>query len=119
MTGAAALLGHPALLSPTAILHLYLLGFITLLILGMAVRMLPGFLHKRRVASPMLVHLSLWFGNAAVVGRVGLFLLPATLLQLIPGGLVGARTMLALSGLMGVVAVGSLALNLWKTAALE
>jgi uncharacterized protein involved in response to NO len=119
MTGAAALLGHPALLSPTAILHLYLLGFITLLILGMAVRMLPGFLHKRRVASPMLVHLSLWFGNAAVVGRVGLFLLPATLLRLIPGGLVGARTMLALSGLMGVVAVGSLALNLWKTAALE
>jgi hypothetical protein len=65
------------------------------------------------------VHLSWWFGNAAVVGRVVLFLLPSTLLRLIPGGLVGARTMLALSGLMGVVAVGSLALNLWKTAALE
>jgi hypothetical protein len=119
MTGAAVLLGRPALFSPTAIVHLYLLGFITLLMLGMAVRMLPGFLHKRRVASPMLVHLSLWCGNAAVVGRVLLFLLPPTLWQMIPGGLVGARTMLALSGLVGCVAVGSLALNLWKTAALE
>ena len=117
VAGLATLLGRPLLVSQSVLLHLYLLGFITLLIFGMAVRMLPGFLRQRRVASAALVSATFWLGNAAVVSRVLLFLLPPSLLHAIPGGLVGARTAFALSGLLGWVAVGCLTVNLWRTAA--
>lgn len=116
-TGLVALVGWPVLIGQSVLLHMYLLGFITLLILGMAVRMLPGFLHERRVASPALVSATFWLGNAAVVTRMLLFLLPPALRHAIPGGVVGARTAFALSGLLGLAAVGCLAVNLGRTVA--
>ncbi|MGQ4808634.1 hypothetical protein NKDENANG_02021 [Candidatus Entotheonellaceae bacterium PAL068K] len=114
-TGIQGLVGGSSFISQNAIQHLYFLGFVTLLILGMAVRMLPGFLHRRRIASPVLVQVTFWLGNAAVVGRLLLYLLPPAWLGLIPGGLSGIRTAFALSGLLGLVAVGCLAVNLRKT----
>ena len=62
-----------------AIWHIYLLGFITNLIMGMAVRMLPGFLKKRCIASTKLIDATFWLLNVAVLGRV----LPS-FIQLIP-----------------------------------
>jgi cbb3-type cytochrome oxidase subunit 1 len=94
---------------------MYFLGFITLLILGMAVRMLPGFLHQRQVASPALVEATFWLGNAAVLGRVLPFVLPGVVLQEVPASAPLARMAFALSGLLGLAAVWCLAVNLWKT----
>jgi uncharacterized protein involved in response to NO len=116
VSGLATLVGSSFFISPTAIRHIYLLGFITLLIFGMAVRMLPGFWHNRRVASPSLVTATYWFGNLAVGCRVLLFLLPAVVWNAVPGSLLVARSAFALSGGLGWVAVVGLATNVWKTA---
>ena len=95
---------------------MYFLGFINLLILGMAVRMLPGFFQKRRVACPTLVTVTFWLGNGAVVCRVLVFVLPSVVLQYVPGSVMVARSALAVSGLLGFTAVLCLAINLWMTA---
>ena len=116
VTGLTSLLHHPFFVSRTAIRHMYFLGFITLLIFGMAVRMLPGFLHKRQVAHAGLVVATFWLGNAAVVGRLLPFILPPVVLQGIPGSALIARLAFAVSGLFGLAAVWCLAVNLWKTA---
>lgn len=115
LTGLLALWQWPTLISPAAIRHMYLLGFITLLIFGMAVRMLPGFVHKRRIVYPSLVEATFWLGNAAVVSRVFPWILPATLLQSFPGVASVARLAFAVSGLLGLLAVLCLGLNLWTT----
>ncbi len=102
---------------PDAIRHLYLMGFITLLIFGVGTRMLPGFLHARRVAHPGLVRAALWLGNAAVVGRVLLVGVPGPWWQEVSSGVItGARVAFAWSGILGIVAVLCVALNLWQTA---
>jgi hypothetical protein len=116
ITGLASLLQRPWFLTSTAIRHMYLLGFITLLIFGMAVRMLPGFMHKRKVAHVTLVQATFWLGNAAVVSRLLPFMLPPAVLQGVPESAVIARIAFAVSGLLGLTAVWCLAVNLWKTA---
>ena len=101
VVGSTTLLGHSWVSSTTAIRHIYLLGFMTLLIFGMAVRMLPGFWHKRHVAEPpALVEATFWLGNIAVGCRVLLFLLPAGVWNTVPGSLLGARMAFALSGVL-------------------
>lgn len=96
-------------------LHLYVMGFASLLIFGMAVRMVPGFMQKHQVAIPALVNATFWLGNAATIGRLLLYLLPVGLLRWQPGLLPVARTLFALSGLLGMAAVACLAVNLWRT----
>jgi hypothetical protein len=110
------LAGAGAGISPDAIRHLYVLGFITLLIFGVAVRMLPGLLNQRRVASPGLVAATFWLGNAAVLCRVLLVGMPPRVWQAVPGAVTGARTAYAVSGMLGLAAVFCLAANLWRTA---
>jgi uncharacterized protein involved in response to NO len=114
--GVSAFIERPVLIESSALRHMYLLGFISLLIFGMAVRMLPGFLHKRRVARPALVTATFWLGNAAMCSRVLVFVLPTVVLQSVPSSAVFARTALAVSGLLGWAAVWCLAMNLWQTA---
>jgi hypothetical protein len=114
--GVSAFIKRPVLMESSALRHMYLLGFISLLIFGMAVRMLPGFLHKRRVARPALVTATFWLGNAAMGSRVLVFVLPTVVLQSVPDSAALARTALAVSGLLGWAAVGCLAINLWQTA---
>lgn len=116
VSGLATLVGGLFAINLTAIRHIYLLGFITLLIFGMAVRMLPGFWHKRRVANPALVETTFWLGNLAVGCRVLLYLLPVGVWNTVPGSFVVARTALALSGVLGWGAVMCLGTNVWMTA---
>ena len=118
INGMGGVAAASTLISKDAIRHMYVFGFITLLIFGMAVRMLPGFFRKRRVAYPGCVEATFWLGNAAVVCRILLLVIPATLLHAIPMGLVMARIAFALSGLLGLAAVLCLTLNLWRTARL-
>ncbi len=117
LRGAAALLGYSMPIGTDALRHMYLLGFITHLIFGASVRMLPGFLKKKRVASAPLVDATFWCGSTAVVCRVVPLLLPSWLFDAFPASAVLAQTAFAVSGVIGWGAVLCLATNLWQTAA--
>lgn len=86
--------------------HALFVGFITLLIFGMAVRMAPGFSGKRGVAHP---DLALWLfvlGNLAALLRVVPTLFPQSEFALMLWGL---------SGFVGWCAVLVLAVMMWAT----
>ncbi|GIV04210.1 MAG: hypothetical protein KatS3mg015_3040 [Fimbriimonadales bacterium] len=114
-SGVSFMAGHGGAISGDAVRHLYLLGFVTHLILGMSVRMIPGFVQKRRVASPALVDATFWLGNAALVCRVMPLLLPAWMVLAVPGLADTLGATFGVSGILGMFAVGCLAVNLWKT----
>ena len=106
LDGAAALLGNSVLVNPDIERHAITIGFITLLIFGMAARMLPGFSGKSRVASTRLVLATFWLGNLAALFRVAPLFAP---------NFPGANTALGISGAIGWLAVACLAANLWQT----
>ncbi len=112
----SSLLAWRAAISSDAIRHAYLLGFITNLILGMAVRMLPGFIQKKQVAQPRLVAATFWLANAAAMTRVAPLLLPAGWLEPFPEITFVVLRAFAASGVLGLIAVICLAVNLIKTA---
>lgn len=113
--GLANLLGWHLPVSTDAVRHAYLLGFVTHLIFGMAVRMIPGFVHKKRVASVGLVDATFWLGTVAAVGRIVPLLIPVALGEWFPPLLVLVQMLLAFSGVFGMVAVICLAVNLSRT----
>lgn len=115
--GAAVLHGAEPPWAPDALRHLYLAGFGTLLLLGMAPRMIPGFLGRRRVAFPWLVDLSGGLGLAAALGRVAPVALAPFLPEAYPGLAEWSSYLFGVSGGLGWLAVGCLALNLGATAA--
>lgn len=102
LASGGALAGGPALVPPDAARHALTLGFVTLLICGMAVRMIPGFA-KRPLPAPRAVAILAVLGHAAATARVVPLLLPA-----------GAApdALLAASGLLGFGLVATLALLL-------
>lgn len=110
----AFLFGWSIPVSTDAIRHIYLLGFITQLIFGMAPRMLPGFLKKKRIAIPELVTATFWLGTVATVSRVLPLILPPILYNL-PLLTFLMQTAFAFSGVIGISAVVCLAINLIKT----
>ncbi|MBI4495070.1 MAG: NnrS family protein [Chloroflexi bacterium] len=109
LVGAALLLAAAGLevvaLPPDAERHALGAGFVTLLILGMGLHLLPGFA-GRPLRSRGLVWATLALGNAAALLRVGPVLLPT----LVPATL--ASALLASSGLAGVAALVLFGLNL-------
>jgi len=84
--------------------HSFLAGFITLLILGMAQRMLPGFMHKNRIAKAWIVSATFILGNIAVFARVIPILILSGTAQFLP------RVLLYLFGISGFIAIASLIL---------
>ncbi|MGH7595902.1 MAG: hypothetical protein ACREOI_06090 [bacterium] len=115
LTGLATIFRWEMAVSTDAIRHSYLLGFITLLILGMAPRMVPGFIQKK-LASTKLVEATFWLGNAAVICRIVPLLLPEIILEKVPVAVLFSQFAFALSGTFGLAAVSCLAVNLWRTA---
>ena len=113
--GLAALCGGEPPWVPDALRHLYLAGFGTLLLLGMAPRMIPGFVGRRQVAYPGLVDLSGYLGMAAVLLRVAPVALAPFLPEQYPGLATGASYLFGISGGLGWLAVGCLAVNLGVT----
>lgn len=93
-----------------AIRHSFAVGFIALLICGIAPRMLPNF-SGRHIASPRLVSATLWLGNAAALLRVGSILFA----PLFPGssGYTFDTFLFSLSGPLGLALAICLAINLW------
>ncbi|MFQ5990212.1 MAG: hypothetical protein ACE5K9_09900, partial [Candidatus Methylomirabilales bacterium] len=116
LDGAAIVLGLPPPVGTDSVRHMYLLGFITHLIFGISVRLIPGLLKKKCVASPRLVEATLWLGGTAVVCRVVPLLIPTGVFEAIPASLVAAQSAFALSGIIGLGAVLCLGINLWQTA---
>ncbi len=92
------------LISIDVIRHSFAVGFITLLICGIAIRMVPGFSGKT-ILSPRLVTATLVLGNLAALFRVG----PLLFAPVLPG----AEIFFALSGPTGLALVICLAINLW------
>jgi uncharacterized protein involved in response to NO len=90
---------------PDAERHALGVGLVTLLILGMAIRLLPGFA-GRKLHSVRLVWACVWLANSAAYLRVVPLFLPPVQWSV---------TLLGLSGLLGLVAVVCLAWNLWQT----
>lgn len=86
--------------------HALFVGFITLLIFGMAVRMAPGFSGKRGVAHPDLVVWLFVLGNLAAFLRVVPAFFPQSEFALMLWGI---------SGFIGWCAVLVLAIMLWET----
>jgi hypothetical protein len=92
--------------SPDMARHALAVGFVTLLICGMAARMVPGFSHKKGLAFPQLVTMMFVVGNLAALLRVIPMLFPNSEIAL---GLWG------LSGVFGWITVALLAVNLVAT----
>lgn len=116
VNGGATLIGSPPPFGLDAVRHMYLLGFISLLIFGVSVRMLPGFLKRKAVASPALVEATFWLGNIAATFRALPLILPSTFLEWTPAGNRLVHEGFGLSGLIALGAVVCLAVNLWRTA---
>ena len=93
-----------------AIRHAFALGFISLLICGIAPRMLPSF-SGGKIASPRLVSATFWLGNAAAALRVGSILF-APLFTNTPG-LAFDTLLFSLSGPCGLALAICLTINLW------
>jgi len=102
--GIAVLLFSTQLFSIDAIRHSFAVGFITLLICGISVRLVPGFSSKA-IRSAGLVTTTLVLGNLAALLRVGSLLL----IPVIPG----SNILFALSGPTGLALVICLTVNLW------
>lgn len=116
LLGGTTLFGYPSPIGVDAVRHVYLLGFITHLIFGVSIRLVPGLLKVKRVASPRLVDATLWLGGVAVVCRVVPLIVPAGIFEVLPSSVLLAQSAFALSGVIGLVAVMCLGINLWKTA---
>ena len=105
LNGATLLLGRATVVPHDAARHAVAVGFITLLILGMAVRMVPGF-GSHKPARPGWVDGLIVLGNGAAVTRV---------LPIVFPNVAGMPSLLGLSGLLGIAAVALLAAELWLT----
>jgi hypothetical protein len=105
----AALLASGAIVIPLdAIRHSLALGFLTLLICGIAPRMLTGF-SGASIRSAGLVTATLWLGNAAVILRLSVYGLP----PLTGFGPALQAALFGASGPLGLALIACLAINLW------
>ncbi|MBE3566615.1 MAG: hypothetical protein IMW90_12895 [Thermogemmatispora sp.] len=110
--GLILLWGSPLPFSLDVPRHGLAMGFITLLICGIAPRMVPGF-SGGTITSPRLVAATLWLGNLATALRVFPLLLASPLGSLWSGSTLLLNLLFALSGPSGLATVVCLACNLW------
>ena len=110
--GLALLLGIPPPFALDAIRHSFAIGFIVLMICGVAPRMLPGF-SGGSIVSPALVGATLWLGNSAAALRVGPILLSPLLARFTGPWQTLDAVAFGLSGPVGLALAICLAVNLW------
>jgi uncharacterized protein involved in response to NO len=110
--GCSLLAAGSELVAFDAVRHAFAIGFIALLICGIAPRMLPSF-SGSKIVSPSLVSATLWLGNAAAILRVGSILF--TPLFVGTRGFAIDTFLFSLSGPCGLALAICLAINLWPT----
>lgn len=108
--GAFGIVGASLPIPVDAARHSLAVGFIALLICGIAPRMVPGF-SGGHIRSPALVAATLWLGNAAALLRVG-SVVAGAYATTGPGASVTLAAF-ALSGPVGLALAAVLAVNLW------
>jgi uncharacterized protein involved in response to NO len=112
LDGCSLLAAGSELVAFDAVRHAFAIGFIALLICGIAPRMLPSF-SGGEIVSPSLVSTTLWLGNAAAALRVGSLLF--TPLFAGTRGFAIDTFLFSLSGPCGLALAICLAINLWPT----
>jgi hypothetical protein len=108
--GVVALASETIMVPLDAIRHSLALGFLTLLICGIAPRMLTGF-SGANIRSAGLVAATIWLGNAAALLRLSSYWLP----PLLGDGTALQVALFGLSGPLGLALIICLAINLWPT----
>jgi len=110
--GGALLLGMALPFALDAIRHSLAIGFIALLICGIAPRLITGF-SGGKIMSPRLVTATLWLGNVAALLRVGSILFASPLSTMNMGGFSLYPLLFGLSGPFGLALAACLMINLW------
>ena len=110
--GLALLFGTPPPFALDAVRHSFAIGFIALMICGVASRMIPGF-SGGNIVSPALVRATLWLGNSVAALRVGSLLLSPLLVRFTGIGQTLGAVAFGLSGPVGLALAICLAVNLW------
>ncbi len=103
----------PFVIYPDGFRHMIVLGFATQLIFGMAPRMIPGFMRKRKVAYQSAVVWTFWLVNLAVVTRTAPILFSGKYFTHFMGALYG------FSGIFGMAAIIIFSINMWRTTSLD
>ncbi len=112
--GVWRVIGLPDPVDADSLRHVFLAGFVSSLLIGMAPRMVPGFVHQRQVAFPGLVNVTFWLWLVATLAR----LMPLLLDPVLPAtawvaSLSGIS--FGLSGIVGWLAILLLTINLLLT----
>ncbi len=114
LIGIFRVVGAPDPIDADALRHIYLAGFVSSLLIGMAPRMIPGFVHQRAVAFPVLVGVTFWLWALASAMRI----LPLLLDPFLPATERVAHLSaisFGISGVIGWCAVAALAVNVLVT----
>jgi uncharacterized protein involved in response to NO len=114
LDGVSLLLTGTSLVAVDAIRHSFAIGFIALLLCGVAPRMIPSF-SGGAIVSPHLVSTTLWLGNCAAVLRVGSILLAPLLASWYLNPV--DTLIFGLSGPFGLALAICFAVNLWPALA--
>ena len=109
--GLSGLLGFAEPFVEDAIRHSLTIGFLSLLICGLAPRMIPGF-SGGTIRSSKLVSATLWLGNLAALLRVGSLVFAP---WLVIGPLNLAQIAFGISGVLGLALAICLACNIWPS----
>jgi uncharacterized protein involved in response to NO len=112
VNGIAQAAGHMPLVSPDAARHSLTAGYISLLICGIAPRMIPGF-SGGRIRSPRYVTATLWLGNGAALLRVGSLLAAPAFASMGASGRLLDQVAFGLSGPLGLALALCLLANVW------
>jgi hypothetical protein len=109
INGVSVLPGFAPLFADDAIRQSLTIGFISMLICGLAPRMLPGFAGGA-IRSATLVSATLWLGNLAALLRIGSLIFAP---WLVIGTLNIGQFASGCSGILGLALAICLAWNLW------
>ncbi len=115
-SSASVIAGAGLPVRPDVVRHAYLMGFVTNLIVGVAPRMIPGFIRAGSPAYPSLVGATFWLVNLGAVGRVVYLVVPIAVYRTIPIIGTAASSAFAFSGVLALAGVTCLAVNLVATA---
>jgi hypothetical protein len=86
--------------------HLWLAGFVSLLIMGMALRMIPGMTGAMKLEKPNRVAILSIIMNLSVIFRTMSIVLPESILYSVPNGGLIATRMFGLSGFLFLFGLG-------------
>ncbi len=90
-------------ISTDGIRHMWLAGFTSLLIMGMAVRMIPGMTGAMKLQHPNRVAILAIVVNMAVLFRALTLVLPESWLNIIPNGSIITTQLFGLSGILFMI----------------